>query len=73
MYSLIRRLGVEESFRREGIPLGFACLIAEFFFKFHSFTLECVAFLATWFALSALMNLVRGVPGRTGRAGDSGN
>jgi hypothetical protein len=37
-----------------------AALVAEFFYKFHSFTLECVAFLATWFALSYLLSLVRG-------------
>jgi hypothetical protein len=30
-------------------------LIAEVFFKFHSFTLECVAFLATWFIVEQLV------------------
>jgi hypothetical protein len=27
-------------------------IVSEFFYKFHSFTLECCAFLATWYALS---------------------
>jgi hypothetical protein len=34
------------------IPTGLAALVvAELFYKFHSFTLECLAFLATWYAL----------------------
>jgi hypothetical protein len=59
MFSLVRHLGLEQAIRREGIPLGGAWLIAELFYKFHSFTLECVAFLATWFALSAIFFGVR--------------
>ena len=30
-------------------------MLAEIFFKFHSFTLECVAFLSTWYALSWML------------------
>ncbi|MCP4285353.1 MAG: hypothetical protein GY792_13010 [Gammaproteobacteria bacterium] len=30
-------------------------LIAELFYKFHSFTLECVAFLATWYVLDGVV------------------
>jgi hypothetical protein len=33
--------------------------IAEMFYKFHSFTLECVAFLATWYVLELTVNRVR--------------
>jgi hypothetical protein len=29
-------------------------VIAETFYKFHSFTLECSAFLATWYVLDRL-------------------
>ena len=32
--------------RLPGLPLAF--LMAELFYKFHSFTLECAAFLLTW-------------------------
>jgi hypothetical protein len=32
-------------------PLAVALLIAELFFKWHSFTLECAGFLTTWFLL----------------------
>jgi hypothetical protein len=26
-------------------------ILAELFYKFHSFTLECIAFLATWYVI----------------------
>ena len=32
-----------------------AIVIAELFYKFHSFTLECVAFLATWYVVDLLV------------------
>ena len=39
-----------------------AFLLAEFLFKFHSFTLECVAFLATWLIFDWLLERVLGTP-----------
>jgi hypothetical protein len=42
---------------REGLTFAVALVIAEMFYKFHSFSLECLAFLATWAALSALADL----------------
>jgi len=39
-----------------------ALLIAELFYKFHSFILECMAFLATWLVLDLLTELVVGKP-----------
>ena len=53
MYSLIHNLRTGITLRESGVLL-IAFLIAEFFYKFHSFTLECVAFLATWYALGAI-------------------
>lgn len=42
----LRQLVVEQ------MPVALTALaLAEVFYKFHSFTLECVAFLATWWAL----------------------
>jgi hypothetical protein len=39
----------------EQVPTMFGALvIAELFYKFHSFTLECLAFLATWYVLGAV-------------------
>ncbi len=54
MFTLIREIGLRRSLTTE-IPYLFAAfLIAEWFYKFHSFTLECLGFLATWFVFSAL-------------------
>jgi hypothetical protein len=38
--------------------------IAEVFYKFHSFSLECLAFLATWAALGGLAELGGRLAGR---------
>jgi hypothetical protein len=35
-----------------------AVVIAEVFYKFHSFTLECLSFLGTWYALDGLLHLI---------------
>jgi hypothetical protein len=51
MLELIRHLGWQKLAIEQLLPMGLALVIAELFFKFHSFTLECVAFIATWFAL----------------------
>jgi hypothetical protein len=32
-------------------------VIAELFYKFHSFTLECVAFLATWYVIDQVVSV----------------
>ena len=58
MYSLLRNLSVRELLSAEAPSLAASLLVAEFFFKFHSFTLECAAFLATWCALGALLRVV---------------
>jgi len=58
MFSLIKDLGLRVAARQEAIPFLIAFAIAEFFFKFKSFALECVAFLAVWYVLSFLQSLV---------------
>ena len=58
MFSLVKELGVQVALKREAVPFIVAFLIAEFLFKFKSFTLECLAFLATWFVLSYIQSLV---------------
>lgn len=56
MYLLVRRDSLTERMVRE-VPAGLAALVvAEIFFKFHSFSLECLAFLATWFVLGWATN-----------------
>jgi F0F1-type ATP synthase assembly protein I len=58
MYALIRHIGVRESLLVEAPSLTLSMIVAELFYKFHSFTLECVAFLATWLVVSYLARLV---------------
>lgn len=54
MYQMARAIGLFPSVSRE-MPTCLAALImAELFYKFHSFTLECIAFLSTWFVFSWL-------------------
>lgn len=58
MFSLIKDLGLRVAARQEAVPFLISFAIAEFFFKFKSFALECVAFLAVWFVLSYLQSLI---------------
>ena len=58
MYTLLSRVPFSAIAARELPALGGALVIAEVFYKFHSFTLECAAFLATWYGLAWLMGLV---------------
>jgi hypothetical protein len=58
MFSLIRNLGVQVALKQEAVPFIIAFLIAEFLYKFKSFTLECLAFLATWFVLSFVQSVI---------------
>lgn len=55
MYTLFRLLPAKRLAAEQFPALALAWIIAELFFKFHSFTLECGAFLATWFVLDALI------------------
>ena len=52
MYSLIRHLGLREALLQEAPSLFLSMLVAELFYKFHSFALECGGFLATWIVIS---------------------
>ena len=59
MYMLLRSLSVRELLIGQLPALTIAWLIAELFYKFHSFSLECAAFLATWFVFDALLQGVK--------------
>jgi hypothetical protein len=52
MYLLMKSLGMKSIVRRELPAATTAFVVAEFFYKFHSFALETLAFLATWWVLS---------------------
>ena len=59
MYTLLRNVGFRKGLMVEGPSLAASMIVAELFYKFHSFTLECGAFLATWLAVSCLVTLVQ--------------
>lgn len=56
MFTLVQTIGVNAAVKREFIPLATAFIVAELFYKFGSFALECVAFLATWYVLSIVFD-----------------
>jgi len=58
MFSLINDLGIRPALKQEAVPFLSAFAVAEFFFKFGSFALECIAFLAVWFVLSFFQSLL---------------
>jgi hypothetical protein len=59
MYTLFHSIGVRKALAAEMVPLGASLIAAEMFYRFHSFILECSAFLATWTVASALYSLAR--------------
>ena len=60
MFTLVHAGRPKAVLLQEAPALAASLVLAELFYKFHSFTLECVAFLATWYALGALQRLVTG-------------
>jgi hypothetical protein len=52
MYSLLIGQDASQRLARETPALGASLILAELFYKFGSFSLECLAFLGTWFVLS---------------------
>jgi len=58
MYTLIRLISFRQLFLEQLPALGISLLIAELFYKFHSFTLECLAFLGTWYFIDISINLI---------------
>lgn len=60
MYTLIRSMPLRQLLLQQTPVLVISLLIAEMFYKFHSFLLESIAFLITWYVLDAgLVFLVR--------------
>lgn len=58
MYKFIRSVSNRELFLKQLPTLTVSLVMAELFYKFHSFTLECLAFLATWYLLDLLISSV---------------
>lgn len=67
MYTLIRSRPLRRLLLEQAPALGTSLIVAELFYKFHSFTLECIAFLATWYVFDAatqfLLNAWSTAPG----------
>jgi hypothetical protein len=55
MYTLLRSLSVKRLLAEQLPAFALAFFTAEVFYKFHSFTLECLAFLANWFVIDAVI------------------
>lgn len=60
MFTLIRRIAAYDLAVQQAPTIGASLVIAELFYKFHSFTLEALGFLATWFVLDAAASVLRG-------------
>ena len=59
MYTLITALPLRSLLIEQAPALGLSLILAELFYKFHSFTLETMAFLVTWFAADGAISFVR--------------
>ena len=59
MYTLLRQVPTRLLLLIQAPSFLMAFVIAEVFYKFKSFALECIAFLATWFVIDAVINGVR--------------
>ena len=64
MFELIRSSSSRELLTRHAPGLLITFVIAELFYKWGSFSLECLGFLATWFVLDALFALATGKTAR---------
>ena len=71
MYTLLRSVPLRVFLSTQAPALLVSFFIAEFFYKFHSFTLECLAFLATWLVIDAAISVAGQLLGLTSRPGDS--
>ena len=59
MYTLIKAIPLRNLLIEQAPALILSLVIAELFYKFHSFTLETMAFLATWFVADGLISAAR--------------
>jgi len=58
MFQFLHSLTRNDLLKRQLPAFLLAFAVAEFFYKFKSFALECLAFLLTWYLLDALMQLL---------------
>jgi hypothetical protein len=60
MYMLLRLVSNPRNALQQLLALAPAWMIAESFYRFHSFTLESAAFLTTWLAFDVVITRVAG-------------
>ena len=58
MYTLLSSLTLRRLLLEQVPAVGLSFIIAELFYKFHSFTLETGAFLATWYVVDVAIQFV---------------
>jgi hypothetical protein len=58
MYTLLHSMAPRVLLVEQLPALTVSIIIAESFYKFHSFTLECIAFLVTWYVLDAAITFL---------------
>ena len=59
MYTLFQTLPLRSLLLEQVPAIGTSLVIAEMFYKFHSFILESCAFLVTWFVLDYVAHKFR--------------
>jgi hypothetical protein len=65
VYQLLASISTHDLALRQTPAFAASFIIASLFYKFGSFALECVAFLATWFVIDAGIQLIGRMMGRT--------
>jgi hypothetical protein len=60
MIDFLRTLRAHAAYGRRLLGFIPALVVTEMFYKFHSFSLECMAFLATWLLLDVLTEWIMG-------------
>ena len=58
MYTLFQLLPLRSVLLEQVPAMVVSLVVAEVFYKFHSFTLECLAFLATWYLIDGASRFV---------------
>jgi len=60
MIDFVRALRAQPAYGRRLLGFIPALVVTEMFYKFRSFSLECMAFLATWLILDVLIEWIMG-------------
>ena len=71
MIDLLRALRSRADYGRRLLGFVPALILADIFYKFHSFTLECVAFLVTWLVFDFIAEWVVRLMGSRPRTNSS--